>query len=300
MRRYAVFSPSLRRLSRHGRRYSAQGRKTLFRSPGKEPRHKAEQGVTPSVPSAFFLALRLPRRHARPLCKTRRRASPLRPPGKSPEAHRKPCAAKLRQQAGGGRQVVSLQASGKTQAHATTPLRSPVSAETAHAFPCPDVFETRRPHTSARSPQSREGTKSPSPSPPASATRSGLSLRPRLAEKSKRPSAPPCPGTRRAAFPLPESARPKPAALPCRRMRQRRQVSHPPRPPPLACGRAPHVPRGNRRNATGYAKAEPGAGYRHFCLWSPHRRERRARIRPPLGARRFPCRRSRARPCARR
>ena len=102
MRRYAVFSPSLRRLSRHGRRYSAQGRKTLFRSPGKEPRHKAEQGVTPSVPSAFFLALRLPRRHARPLCKTRRRASPLRPPGKSPEAHRKPCAAKLRQQAGGG------------------------------------------------------------------------------------------------------------------------------------------------------------------------------------------------------
>ena len=100
MRRYAVFSPSLRRLSRHGRRYSAQGRKTLFRSPGKEPRHKAEQGVTPSVPSAFFLALRLPRRHARPLCKTRRRASPLRPPGKSPEAHRKPCAAKLRQQAG--------------------------------------------------------------------------------------------------------------------------------------------------------------------------------------------------------
>ena len=123
---------------------------------------------------------------------------------------------------------------------------------------------------------------------------------PEAGRKSKRTSAPPCPGTRRAAFPLPESARPKPAALPCRRMRQRRQVSHPPRPPPLACGRAPHVPRGNRRNATGYAKAEPGAGYRRFCLWSPHRRERRARIRPPHGARRFPCRRSRARPCARR
>ncbi len=41
-----------------------------------------------------------PRRYARPLCKTRRTAPPLRPPGKSPEAHRKPCAAKLRQQAG--------------------------------------------------------------------------------------------------------------------------------------------------------------------------------------------------------
>ena len=68
----------------------------------------------------------------------------------------------------------------------------------------------------------------------------------------------------------------------------------------FACKSPPFPESGSRRRPQGYAKAEPGAGYRRFCLWSPPRRARYGRRRPRRGARRFPCRRSRARPCARR
>lgn len=51
----------------------------------------------------------------------------------------------------------------------------------------------------------------------------------------------------------------------------------------FACKSPPFPEGGSRRRPQGYAKAEPGAGYRRFCLWPPCCRERRAGIRPRHG-----------------
>ena len=66
----------------------------------------------------------------------------------------------------------------------------------------------------------------------------------------------------------------------------------------FACKSPPFPESGSRRRPQGYAKAEPGAGYRRFCLWPPCCRERRAGIRPrhgvsPADAEGAPCSRRR-------
>lgn len=165
-----------------------------------------------------------PRRYARPLCKTRRTAPPLRPPGKSPEAHRKPCAAKLRQQAGeAGRPPPPFRYQEKRRLTRRRLCPPPFLLKRRTPFPAPMFLKHGvliPPHVPRRAGKAR---KPPRLLPPlrqhAPACRYARGW-----QKKQKAFRPGLSETRRAALARPGNARPKPA-LPCRRMRQRRARS---------------------------------------------------------------------------